>query len=137
MAFCRQDVDNIVDKQKEGTAHDTLSPLFLMLLYPVFPRWNAFLPSCPKHVLRMLVSLCNTCASSRAVFPIPPKKIPPAHRTNFYSSKRPVFPFFFVERRPRSPLSFSHIQPHLLVQLILTHIQHPCRFTIYESGILV
>jgi hypothetical protein len=27
MAFCRQDVDNIVDKQKEGTAHDTLSPL--------------------------------------------------------------------------------------------------------------
>ena len=27
MAFCRQDVDNIVDKQKEGTAYDTLSPL--------------------------------------------------------------------------------------------------------------
>ena len=34
-------------------------------------------------------------------------------------------------------LNFSHIQPHLLVQLISTHIQHPCRFTIYESGILV
>ncbi len=30
MAFCRQDVDNIVDKQKEGTAHDTLSLLFVI-----------------------------------------------------------------------------------------------------------
>ena len=25
MVFCRQDVDNVVDKQKRGTAHDTLS----------------------------------------------------------------------------------------------------------------
>ena len=30
MAICRQVVDNIVDKKNRGTAHDTLSLLFVI-----------------------------------------------------------------------------------------------------------
>lgn len=37
MVFCRQ----LVDEEKiEGTANDTLSPLFLIPLYPFRPCWE-------------------------------------------------------------------------------------------------
>ena len=47
MVFCRQDVDNVVDKQKRGTAHDTLSPLFVYLSprSDVLHHRNALVPS--------------------------------------------------------------------------------------------